>query len=156
MRSEIRPEGISYLFCGLFWWLIDSFQQKRLKPHHLIIGLCVLQIIWVNTHIFFIMGPILTALFWWQARSNGEKQQADVLQKLFCFLVGMCLINPSGINRFLVPFRIDKAYSFMITENRPVFYYLKKRVYKHCLTSASAAGTGNSFWYFFVGCNQYV
>src|SRR5216683_2582486 len=21
-RCEIRPEGISYLFCGLFWWMI--------------------------------------------------------------------------------------------------------------------------------------
>ena len=128
IRSEIRPEGISYLFCGLFWWLIGSFRQKRLKPHHLIIGLCVLQIIWVNTHIFFIMGPILTVLFWWQAHSNGEKEQADVLRKLFYLLLGMCLINPSGINGFLAPFQINKAYSYMITENRSVFYYLNLKI----------------------------
>jgi hypothetical protein len=74
------------------------------------------------------MGPILTALFWWQARSNGEKEQANVLQKLFWLLLGMCLINPSGINGFLVPFHIDKAYLYEISENRPMFYYLNLKV----------------------------
>jgi hypothetical protein len=130
-RSEIRPEGISYLFCGLFWWLIDSYQQKRLKSHHLIIVLCILQIIWVNTHIFFILGPFLTALFWLQARSNGEEGQADVLLKLFCFLCGMCLINPSGINGALEPFKIDNSYFFYPTiENHSAPYLLKAGIFK--------------------------
>ena len=90
--------------------------------------LSVLQVIWVNTHIFFMMGPILTALFWRQARGNGQSQQADVLQRIFWLLLGMCLINPSGINGFLVPFGIDKAYSYMITENRSVFHYLNLKM----------------------------
>src|SRR5208283_4571776 len=40
----------------------------------------------------------------------------------------MCLINPSGINGFLVPFHIDKAYLYEISENRPMFYYLNLKV----------------------------
>jgi hypothetical protein len=127
-RSEVRPEGISYLFCGLFWWLIDSYQQKRLKPHHLIIGLCFLQVIWVNTHIFFIIGPILTALFWLQARVNKEEQQAEILQKLFFLLLGMCLINPSGINGLLAPFHIDKAYTYPVQEISSVFNLLNDKI----------------------------
>jgi hypothetical protein len=129
LRSEIRPEGISYLFCGLFWWLIDSYQQKQLKSHHLIIVLCALQVIWVNTHIFFILGPMLTFLFWCQARSNGEKQQADVLQRTFFLLLVMCLINPFGLNVLLVPFETwGKASSFKITESLPVFYALNAKI----------------------------
>ena len=127
-RSDIRPEGITYLFCGLFWWMIDCFQQKRLKSQHLIIGLCLLQVIWVNMHFFFWMGPILTALFWWQARSNGENQQADVLQKLFLILLGMCLINPSGINGLLPPFRPDRSFfEYPNLENYPVLDLLKDK-----------------------------
>jgi len=129
LRYDIRPEGISYLFCGLFWWMIDCFQQKRLKAHHLIIGSCALQIIWVNTHIFFIIGPILTAIFWWQARINREERQAGVLKKLFWLLLGMCLINPSGIYGFLTPFHIDKAYSIPIIENGSILYFLQQKTF---------------------------
>jgi hypothetical protein len=60
-----------------------------------------------------------------QARINKEEQQANVLLKLFFLLLGMCLINPSGINGFLVPFHIDKAYLFPISENRSLFDSLK-------------------------------
>jgi hypothetical protein len=128
MRSSIRPEGVSFLFCGLFWYLIDYYQAKRLSPRNLAVILSILQVIWVNAHIFFIMGPILTALFWLQARNNGQAEQAGVLQKIFWLLLGMCLINPSGINGFLAPFHMDKAYSYFITENQSVFYYLKLKI----------------------------
>ncbi len=128
-RYEIRPEGISYLFCGLFWWLIDSFQQKRLKSWYLIIALSLLQIIWVNTHIFFMMGPILTALFWWQAHSHKEEEQANVLRKSFLSLLLMCLINPFGVNIFAVAWATWKtAAAFPIIESLPVFLVLKAKV----------------------------
>ena len=127
-RSEIRPEGISYLFCGLFWWFIDSYQRQRLKPWFLMIILSILQIIWVNTHVFFIMGPILTGIFWWRARIIGEKQGACILQKLFFLLLGVCLVNPSGIAGALVPLQFNKAYSYPLTENQPVFYYLNLKM----------------------------
>ena len=125
MRSSIRPEGVSYLLCGLFWYLIDLYQQKKLRSQYLITGLCVLQVIWVNSHIFFMMGPVLTAVFWWQARCSGEKEQVKVLQKLFFFLLGMCLINPFGVNIFAVIFDTwNKASLFSVFETRPIFYFL--------------------------------
>ncbi len=127
MRSEIRPEGVSFLFCGLFWYLFDSYQAHRLKPRHLAVILSVLQVIWVNTHIFFMMGPVLTGLFWLQTRVNGRSPQADVLQKIFWLLLGMCLINPSGINGFLTPFHADKAYLYPILDNLSVFRYLNSK-----------------------------
>jgi len=126
-RSEVRPEGMSYLLGGIFWWLIDSYQQKRLKPNHLMVVLCVLQIIWVNTHVFFLMGPVITAFFWGQARISGEKEQSDYLLKLFFTLLGMCLINPSGINGFMEPFHVNTAYAYPVIEDQSVFHLLNVR-----------------------------
>ncbi len=162
MRSEIRPEGVSFLFCGLFWYLIDSYQAKRLKPGHLAVILSIVQVVWVNTHIFFMMGPILTALFWQQARGNGQSQQADVLRRIFWLLLGMGLINPSGINGFLMPFQIDKAYAYMITENRPVFYYLNlktmpdKSLYLYFLTTSGMLITALFFLIQREGLKKYI
>ena len=133
-RSEIRPEGISYLFCGLFWWLIDSFQQKRLNSSYLFIILCFLQIIWVNTHLFFVMGPFLTLLFCCQARAEKREEQAAILLKLFFLLLGMCLINPSGIAGALAPFTIDRSYfEYPIVEQLSVFSLLKAGIFKTLL-----------------------
>ena len=101
-RCEIRPEGISYLCCSLFCLLIDSFQQRKLKEYILLPVLGVLQIIWVNSHVFFVMGPILTFLFWFQAKVNREEQTARTLRNLFFLLIGACFINPSGIKGILV------------------------------------------------------
>jgi hypothetical protein len=128
MRSDIRPEGFSVLFCGIFLYVIELYRQDRLKPLTLVLTLVLTQMIWVNMHIFFIMGPILIALFGWQARINGQTQQADLMQKVFWLLLAACLVNPSGIHGLLAPFHTDKAYSIMITENMPVFYYLKLRM----------------------------
>jgi hypothetical protein len=160
-RSEIRPEGISYLFCGLFWWLIDAYEQDRLKPLYLIIVLCVLQIIWVNVHIFFILGPFLTALFWLQALSDGKEGQANVLLKLFCLLCGMCLINPSGINGTLEPFRIDHSYFFYPTiENHSALYLLKAGTFKtlifYLLGTVSMLGAALFFLVRREGFKKYI
>ena len=128
-RYEIRPEGISCLFAGLFWWMILAFQEKRIKPVQLTISLCALQVLWVNIHIFFILGPLLIFLFWCQERSNGRKEEAAVLQKIFFCLLAACLINPSGINGALVPFQLGKAYSYLIMENASVFYLLSTKMF---------------------------
>ena len=109
--------------------MIDAYQQKRFKSDYLLIGLCVFQIIWVNVHIFFMMGPLLTAIFWLQARINREKQQADVFQKLFFLLLGMCFINPFGVSIFGVLFDTwDKASSFPIIESLSVLHVLKEKI----------------------------
>lgn len=128
-RSEIRPEGFSYLFCGLFWWLMDSFRQRQLNSKHLMIVLSLIQVIWVNTHIFFIMGPLLAAFSWLQALINKEKQQADVFKNTFLILVGACLINPFGINMFWLPFDTwNTATSFPIIESQSLFYVLHEKI----------------------------
>ncbi|MDE2232177.1 MAG: hypothetical protein KGJ95_08995, partial [Candidatus Omnitrophica bacterium] len=124
-RNEPRPEGISYLFCGIFLWMLESFRQNKMSSRSLAVAACVVQVIWVNMHIFFIAGPVLTAFFWWQAYGDGQGSQARSLRRLFFLQLAMCLINPSGIKGFLAPFHINEAYAYWILENQPVSYFLK-------------------------------
>ena len=56
--------------------------------------LAVLQVIWVNSHVFFILGPLLIALFWLQAKLDGRKDHAGVLRISFGLTLAMCLVNP--------------------------------------------------------------
>jgi hypothetical protein len=125
-RTEIRPEGMSNLFCGVFLFLLDSYQQKRLKSSYLLMILFLTQVIWVNTHIFFIMGPLLTVLFLFQAWFNGNKEETRFLINLFFLLLLACLINPFGLNGLLLPFKNYASYfSYPILENYPVLSLLK-------------------------------
>ncbi len=119
-RIDIRPELFSTLFCGLFWWLIDSYRRGLLTYRRLIVWLVILQILWVNTHIFFIMGPVLTLLLWLQARKEEGKPRAD-LSKAFWLVAAACLINPSGWKGALLPLTLFKGFHFPLVENQSMF-----------------------------------
>ena len=117
---------MSNLFCGIFLFFLDSYQQKRLKPSHLLLILFLTQVIWVNMHIFFILGPLLTVLFLFQAYFNKEKEEVRFLGNLFLLLLVACLINPSGLKGLLLPLKNYTSYfSYPILENYPVLSLLK-------------------------------
>ena len=63
-RPEIRPEGFSVFFVALDFWLLQSFLQHRISGRALLIVIPLIQVLWVNTHIFFFMGPVLAGLFY--------------------------------------------------------------------------------------------
>ncbi|MEI7998705.1 MAG: hypothetical protein WCH62_04285, partial [Candidatus Omnitrophota bacterium] len=125
-RSEIRPEGVSMFFCALFLWLANLYQLKRLKAIHLNIWLSLIQIIWVNTHIFFGLGPVLIATFWLQAKINLNKEEAHDLKGTIGLLLGACLINPSGVSGALAPFNALKGLGVSISEDQNVFFMLQR------------------------------
>ena len=124
-RCEIRPEGFTMLFCALFWWLISTYQEGRLKTWHLYLWLSLLQVIWVNTHVFFILGPLLIALFWLQASIDGRKNHAQALTLSFWLTLGMCLINPSGLAGALLPLEAFKRFGVDLLEEQSVFFTLQ-------------------------------
>jgi len=120
-RVDIRPEVFSTLFCGLFWLLSGSYIKGKLSFGRLRAWLIALQIIWVNTHIFFIMGPILTAVFWLQAKMENNNQGSKDFKQLFWLMLGACLLNPSGLNGALLPLGLFQGFHFSLVENLPVF-----------------------------------
>lgn len=140
-RTEIRPEGFSYLMLGIYFYLLNSrslrgdetsssviarggstrsnlfFQRKTLWV------IPILQILWVNLHIFFIMGPFLIGIFlvgsWISTKDKGLMKQYTVL--LFG-TIAACFINPFGLKGALTPLTIFKEYGYMIVENQSVIF----------------------------------
>jgi len=119
-RTEIRPEIFSYLFIALFFWILWSWQKKKISDKWLFI-LPVLGIFWVNMHIYFIFGPALIGLFLVD-RLISKKKILNKLGLVFILTSLASLINPFFIKAVLEPFNIFKEYGYRIVENQSVWF----------------------------------
>ena len=126
-RAEIRPEGCSVFFVALDFWLLQRFLQKEISARILIFTIPFIQLIWVNTHIFFPLGIVLVGLFLWQANINKEdKSCTDLLKLVFTLTVAACLINPSGLWGMLTPLNGFKKFGYDLAENQSVFFMIHR------------------------------
>ncbi len=120
-RSEIRPEAWSYFFAGLFYYLLSEFRENsRTKWLWLLPGV---QILWVNFHIYFFVGPVLLLFFLLEsARQNGWSAGSTKRLAILFMLIGLAsLANPFGLPGALAPFNIFNAYGYRVLENSPVW-----------------------------------
>lgn len=117
IRFNIRPENFSVLFfCAFLFILTRQINRKW------IFILPLIQLAWVNCHGFFMLGPVLVALF-----IIGEKsklQQKDYRNLLVVFLLTTlaCLINSYGIKGALYPVTV-----IFKTISQPSIIYYKIR-----------------------------
>jgi len=125
-RPEIRPEGMSVFFTALDFWLLQRFVQGTLKAPVLWGILIATQIIWVNTHIFFFIGPLLVMIFLWQASLNAQQACLKTLQRLLAVSMAVNLINPSGIGGMLTPLNGFKKFGYALAENQTVFFMIHR------------------------------
>ena len=119
-RTEIRPEIFSYLCIALFFWILWHCKEGLISNKWLFI-LPVLEIIWVNTHIYFIFGPALIGLFLVDRLIKKRK----VFNRIFFVLVLTSLttlINPFGLKGLIYPFTIFRDYGYRIIENQSVWF----------------------------------
>jgi hypothetical protein len=116
-RREIRPEGFSYLLF-MVWFSIISKRQIPLKDKLIIGG--IIQLIWVNTHIFFFIGPMVTAFF--IISSLVVKEDFKDNLKIFVLQIALCLANPNFLNGALSPLTIFNHYGYMVSENQSIFF----------------------------------
>lgn len=98
-RFNIRPENFSVLFFCAFLLILAKFKNKIW-----IFLLPLIQIIWVNCHGFFILGPLIIALF--VVAEKLEKKKYRNLAIVFLLSVFALLINPYGIKGVLYPLTI--------------------------------------------------
>ena len=125
-RFEIRPEGFSYFFLGLFLLILYKIRQGDLSPRWLWV-LPALQVLWVNIHIFFFLGPLLVFFFladFWLNRESTPLVKS--FQTLFVILILTCFINPFGFEGALVPLTIFKEYGYRLAENQSVIFMQKR------------------------------
>lgn len=131
-RTEIRPEIFSYLLTAIFLWVLMVYYGLRIKHYGKIVWLLpILEILWVNLHIYFILGPIFCGIFlvgslWQEFRQKRSFSQIllnckyEILNTVLVF--GATLINPNFLAGALYPLNVFSNYGYSIEENQTVFF----------------------------------
>jgi hypothetical protein len=128
-RYEIRPEMFSYLLSGLFLTLLWDYRQGYRGARWLMI-LPLLQLVWVNLHIYFFIGMFLVGVFLLQSlidlaaqsspRASSPGQPWKVLTAVAAATFAASCINPAGSRGAVYPLFIFQGYGFPVMENYSV------------------------------------
>lgn len=125
-RTEIRPEVFSYLFSGAFFWLLLSYRRSKNKRFLLLLPL--LELAWVNSHIYFFLGPALVGVFLAEdliLSYRASKRPDFALLWTLLATTAATFLNPFGIRGAVAPLTIFHNYGYMIAENQPVWFIEK-------------------------------
>ena len=120
-RTDVRPEIFSYLFLAIF--LAAIFKAKYSQNYKWLYALPIIQLFWINVHIYFALGPGLLFLF--LIDRLVHKESAAILKKLvlvFLITCAVTLINPNFVRGALQPFMILGNYGYSIVENQSIFF----------------------------------
>lgn len=112
LRFNIRPENFSVLFFSLYIFIL-----KRQVRKNWVFLLPLIQLIWVNSHGFFILGPLMVGLFivaeklkmlnllpWeWSRIDLLDTNSYRNLKTAFLLVCLACFINPYGYKGTLYP-----------------------------------------------------
>lgn len=146
-RSDIRPELFSYLIFTVFITLLYRYREEYTK---LIFLLPILEVLWVNMHIYFPIGILLVGLFLTDNLLTGFCRIGHDLRNtkygnsyrkrlaayfllltakrtliIFSVLFGCCLatlLNPNGLSGALYPLHVFQNYGYTIEENQSIFF----------------------------------
>lgn len=117
-RTDLRPEIFSFLFTSLTYFILNRFCQK---PTKLVFLLPAIQLLWVNSHIYFPLGLGLQAIFIFSLFLQKESAKAKTLSGVFAVSAAACLVNPNFVQGFLYPLQVFSNYGYTIAENQNMF-----------------------------------
>lgn len=122
-RLELRPEIFSFLFTVSTYYILE---KNLKKPTKLIYLLPAIQLVWINTHIYFFAGLILQAIFlvhliFKNQRFHPWGGSTKLLSVILLLSVLLSLINPNGLAGLLYPLNVTKNYGYTIVENQTMF-----------------------------------
>lgn len=120
-RGEIRPEIFTGLFAAVFFLAMVRFKAGRLSKRQLLF-LPVLEMLWINLHIYFFLGFAIVGAFFIEALIEKSKQTIKTLGMVILAMLPAVFINPFGLKGVLAPFDIFKNYGYDIVENKSIFY----------------------------------
>lgn len=122
-RTEVRPEGFSYLLLCIYYLLMCRYRSDRLPYRSLMLWMLSLQLLWVNLHIFFFLGLGLVGVFLADALLlKRDMPKVRQLGTLLAAMVAVSLVNPHFHRGLLAPLTIFDEYGYMIVENQTVFF----------------------------------
>ncbi|MBI2070434.1 MAG: hypothetical protein HYT79_07490 [Elusimicrobia bacterium] len=120
-RVEIRPEAVSYCLAGVFFWVLSRVRSGRL-PMSWLWALPVLGVLWVNMHIYFILGPVLIGAFALEALFSPRADLKRRLWTVLALTMAAALMNPLGVKGAVYPFFIFREYGYRLFENQSVWF----------------------------------
>jgi len=125
-RNEIRPEEFSYLLLMVYAGVILGVKRGKLKNWWLWM-LPLLQIVWINLHVFFVLGVGLVGLGWLDEGIKYRFKMKNVWVWTWVLIVAITanLINPFGVAGILNPLVVDSKNLANVTETQSVFELLK-------------------------------
>jgi hypothetical protein len=138
-RTDVRPEVLSFLF--LAWFLFVLYRHSSFDIRHstfLLWSLPLVQLVWVNSHIYFFMGPTLFAAFLIgefakrKSESQNPKSQTisfrdSKLEFRTLLIIGALVVaatfaNPNGIQGATYPLKVFGNYGYSVMENKGPFF----------------------------------
>jgi len=115
-RFFVRPHILSYFYIALALLLLEIYRTKRkiiwLTP------LIPLEILWVNTHGSFILGPVFIGAYMLPLILKGKKREFFHLAGLWILIVLSSFINPFGPVIYKIPLKHEtmRATTILISE----------------------------------------
>src|SRR3989344_4227348 len=127
-RTELRPEIFSFLFTAVTYYILNDFLVRAKSRTYLnaIYLLPIIQLLWINTHIYFFVGLVLQAIFllhlgYQKLRFHPKGGNTKLMGIIFCLSVMASLINPAGLAGLLYPLNVTQNYGYTIVENQTMF-----------------------------------
>lgn len=114
MRFSVLPEMFSYLFISVFILILEKYKQT--KKFYLLFFLPFIEFLWVNTHIYFILGITIYGFFFLEQLIK-HKHFDKKLVMIGVLLIAATLVNPNFIQGALLPFTFSTNYGFNVEEN---------------------------------------
>lgn len=121
-RTEVRPESFSYVLFSLQVLILQWYVNGRMGRTLALIGMGLVQLVWVNAHIFFIMGIGATVAFIIAQKSVQRNENVRFLSVMLGIQIAMSLINPFHIHGLLAPFSIFTSYGYVVLENQSAWF----------------------------------
>ncbi len=140
LRNEIRPEIFSYFLLTLFLLILYKFKEKKTLLIYLLIPM---EALWVNLHIFFVLGLVLIFIFAIDEFFSGKtirSQKFKTLSKVFLLSIIATFLNPNFINGALFPLSFNLGYSVSIAENQNIIYMIRNGMYYQPFLTAICYG----------------
>jgi hypothetical protein len=117
-RFHVLPELFSYVFMALFIFLIEKYKQT--KRFYVLLILPVLEMLWVNMHIYFVIGIGMYGLFFIEEFLKRKKLDKRLLL-IGVALIFITLFNPGFIRGAVLPFTVFGNYGLNVEENANPF-----------------------------------
>ena len=119
-RTEVRPEIFSFVILAFF--LFALFKAKLEKNYFYLWFLPILELFWVNLHIYFFIGPFLISAFLIDRIINKNYINIKNIIVVLLLTLGATPVNPNGIQGALLPFNILNEYGYSIIENQTLSF----------------------------------